>query len=88
MLLPGLLPVKTILFLTLPVFATSWVIVYDAVYVAISLYVSVPWEEPALAETNVGLLVKAIAALLPSVNVSTNVSPESTTLPLFSTVIV
>ena len=56
---------------------------YDAVYVAISLYVSVPWEEPALAETNVGLPVKAIAALLPSVNVSTNVSPESTTLPLF-----
>ena len=29
-----------------------------------------------------------MAALLPSVNVSTNVSPESTTLPLFSTVIV
>ena len=56
---------------------------YDAVYVAISFIVNVPWEEPALAETNVGLLVKAIAALLPSVNVSTNVSHRKYNITIY-----
>ena len=61
---------------------------YEAVYVAVSLIWRAPSDDPALADTNVGLLLNDISLPLPSVNVSAIETLLNTKLPLFLTVIV
>ena len=48
----------------------------------------VPCAEPALALVKLGPLVSVSAPPFPSVIVSAKVTPDTTTLPLFSTVMV
>ena len=63
-------------------------ITYVALYVAVSPNVMVPCVELAVALTKLGPPVSVSDDPFPSVSVSAKVTPDTTTLPLFSTVMV
>ena len=82
---PGVLAVTIALLEILPVVAASLLIKNVAEYVAVSPIVSVPWEEPADADTNDGPEVRVRLNPWPSVSWSVNVTDDKTKLPVFLT---
>ena len=83
-----MLPVAWATLIIEPVFAELTVMLYLAVYVAVSPAKRVPEEEPELDELNVGPLSRVSAPPLPSVIVSVKLKPVMVKLPVLATVIV